>query len=84
MGLLVKITTFTSMPSNITIDDMNKERDFANVESVVDVTYDEAGAAAGGAVAGVAVGAGESAVGGGQWAVYKAGRYLGAGNQAIY
>lgn len=65
LGLPVKITTFTSMPSNITLDDVNKEKDFANVEFVVDVAYDEAGAAAGGAVAGVAVGAGESAVGGG-------------------
>ena len=43
LGLPVKITTFTSMPSNITLEDVNKEKDFANVESVVDVTYDEAG-----------------------------------------
>ena len=31
------------MPSNITLEDVNEEKDFANVESVVDVTYDEAG-----------------------------------------
>ena len=31
------------MPSNITLEDVNKEKDFANVESVVDVAYDEAG-----------------------------------------
>ena len=43
LGLPVKITTFTSMPSNITLEDVNEEKDFANVESVVDVTYDEAG-----------------------------------------
>ncbi|MBR6125755.1 RHS repeat-associated core domain-containing protein [Candidatus Saccharibacteria bacterium] len=43
LGLPVKITTFTNMPSNITLEDVNEERDFANVESVVDVTYDEAG-----------------------------------------
>ena len=43
LGLPVKITTFASMPSNITLEDVNEEKDFANVESVVDVTYDEAG-----------------------------------------
>jgi len=43
LGQPVKITTFTSMPSNITLEDVNKEKDFANVESVVDVAYDEAG-----------------------------------------
>ena len=43
LGLPVKITTFTSMPSNITLEDVDKEKNFANVESVVDVTYDEAG-----------------------------------------
>ncbi len=43
LGQPVKITTFTSMPSNITLEDVNEEKDFANVESVVDVTYDEAG-----------------------------------------
>ena len=43
LGLPVKITTFTNMPSNITLEDVNEEKDFANVESVVDVTYDEAG-----------------------------------------
>ena len=31
------------MPTAITLEDVNKEKDFANVESVVDVTYDEAG-----------------------------------------
>ncbi len=43
LGLPLKITTFTNMPSNITLEDVNEEKDFANVESVVDVTYDEAG-----------------------------------------
>ena len=43
LGLPLKITTFTSMPSNITLEDVDKEKNFANVESVVDVTYDEAG-----------------------------------------
>ena len=43
LGQPLKITTFTSMPSNITLEDVNEEKDFANVESVVDVTYDEAG-----------------------------------------
>ena len=31
------------MPAAITLEDVNKEKDFANVESVVDVAYDEAG-----------------------------------------
>ena len=31
------------MPTQVTLDDVNKEKDFANVESVVDVAYDEAG-----------------------------------------
>ena len=31
------------MPTAITLEDVNEEKDFANVESVVDVTYDEAG-----------------------------------------
>lgn len=31
------------MPTAITLEDVNEEKDFANVESVVDVSYDEAG-----------------------------------------
>ena len=43
LGQPLKITTFTNMPSNITLEDVNEEKDFANMESVVDVAYDEAG-----------------------------------------
>ena len=32
LGQPVKITTFTSMPSNITLDDVDSEKTFANVE----------------------------------------------------
>ena len=34
LGQLLKITTFTSMPSNITLDDVDSEKAFANVELV--------------------------------------------------
>ena len=32
LGQPVKITTFTNMPSNITLDDVDSEKAFANVE----------------------------------------------------
>lgn len=59
------------MPSNITLEDVNEEKDFANVESVavpqaitVGAAAGAAGGAVGGAVGGMAAGAGEGAIGG--------------------
>ena len=43
LGLPVKITKFSTMPASITLDDVNNEKMFENVESVVDIAYDEAG-----------------------------------------
>ncbi len=34
LGQPLKITTFTNMPSNITLDDVDSEKAFANVELV--------------------------------------------------
>ena len=42
-GQPVKITTFNVMPTTISLEDVDMEKDFSGVKSVVDVAYDEAG-----------------------------------------
>ena len=43
LGQPVKITTFNVMPTTISLEDVDMEKDFSGVKSVVDVAYDEAG-----------------------------------------